>query len=147
MILPTTNEMIVLALRLIFVLSLYALLIWVAISVRRGIVGTNAANAPGDRPTRLVVITSPRGVPALNVTFDLSDVTAIGRAAGNSIVLADTAVSAQHARLLWEQKQWSISDVGSTNGTLVNGKLVTSPTPLRIGDSIGIGPIVLRLSE
>ncbi len=144
MIPPTASEWIVLVLRIVFVLSLYALLIWVALNVRRGIARVEES---GDRADRLVVVASPRGVLELNTTFQLGDVTSIGRGLGNNVVLPDEAVSGQHAKLLWDNKHWTISDVGSTNGTLVNGKPVASTTALRIGDTIRIGPIELRLSK
>ena len=138
------SEWLVLVLRIVFVLSLYALLIWVALSVRRGIA---KAEESADRPAQLVVVSSPLGIPELNTAFQLRDVTSIGRGTGNNVILPDEAVSGQHAKLVWDKTRWTILDVGSTNGTLVNGKPVGSTTVLRTGDTIRIGAIDLRLSK
>jgi pSer/pThr/pTyr-binding forkhead associated (FHA) protein len=67
----------------------------------------------------------------------------IGRDNGNSVQLPDTKVSKFHATVRPEEGQWVIEDLGSTNGTRVNGNVVKIAT-LANGDRIGIGPFVLR---
>ena len=145
MIPATGSELVVLGLRVLFVLALYGLLVWVALSARRGIGDAYTPDLPRARASRLLVLASPGGVPAPATVFELAEVTTIGRVSGNQIVLPDSGVSAQHARLQWEKSHWRITDLGSTNGTLINDKLIHSATPLEPGDLIGIGPIVLRL--
>jgi diguanylate cyclase (GGDEF)-like protein len=66
----------------------------------------------------------------------------IGRAPGADIVLHDGRVSAVHARVEDRGDAWTIVDLGSTNGTRVNGELVTERA-LAAGDRIGIGNAVL----
>lgn len=65
----------------------------------------------------------------------------IGRDAGNDIVLAHTTVSRAHARLTYTNERWCIEDLGSANGTFVNGVRVPfgAPHPLRDGDRVGVG--------
>ena len=145
MIAPTSTELFVLALRVVFVLSLYALLVWVTLNVRRGISADDPVEAPGSRPSRLEVVTSPRGNPELGIAFELVEVTTIGRTIGNHVVLPDLAVSALHARIEWAKSHWLLTDLESTNGTLVNGSPIMSPARLKSGDSIAFGSIVLRL--
>lgn len=61
----------------------------------------------------------------------------IGRVNGNSIIYTLSYVSSEHARLSYVDGQWSIQDLGSTNGTYVNGKRVSSKA-LNYGDVIYI---------
>jgi len=65
----------------------------------------------------------------------------IGRVAGSDVVINDSEVSRRHASITWERGQPVIRDVGSTNGTLVNGVRITGPQALRDGDTIGLGKI------
>jgi len=63
----------------------------------------------------------------------------IGRQADNGIVLTDTQVSRQHARLTVGEGGVAIADLDSANGTRVNGTPIAGPTPLHDGDTIQIG--------
>ena len=65
----------------------------------------------------------------------------IGRQADNAIVLTDTQVSRQHARLTISATSVTITDLDSANGTRVNGTPIVGPTPLYDGDTIQIGMI------
>ena len=67
----------------------------------------------------------------------------IGRSADSTIHLGDTSVSRRHAELRPSGTGWVIADVGSTNGTKVNGAAV-SDKALRDGDTITIGDVQLR---
>jgi hypothetical protein len=82
------------------------------------------------------------------VEHRLDGVLAIGRGAENAIVLEDTTVSREHARLELVGGRWAIEDVGSANGTFVNGERVPfgARRPLRHGDRIGIGAAELVFS-
>jgi Inner membrane component of T3SS, cytoplasmic domain/Domain of unknown function (DUF1707) len=70
----------------------------------------------------------------------------IGRDEGCDLVLADHTVSRVHARLEQAADGWLLDDLGSTNGTRVNGWRVTLPTPVAAGDcvSFGAATFVLR---
>lgn len=62
----------------------------------------------------------------------------IGKAAEADFILTDVLVSRRHARLIKSDNQWIIEDLGSTNGTYLNGKLIRT-APAREGDVITIG--------
>lgn len=62
----------------------------------------------------------------------------------NDIVLPDDAVSREHAYLLLQGATVNLVDLGSRNGTLVNGQMVQDRRVLQPGDSVGIGPFLLR---
>jgi pSer/pThr/pTyr-binding forkhead associated (FHA) protein len=63
----------------------------------------------------------------------------VGRQEDNDIVVADRLASRHHARLDREQGQYLVQDVGSRNGTYVNGQRITEAHVLRDGDEIQIG--------
>jgi serine phosphatase RsbU (regulator of sigma subunit) len=71
--------------------------------------------------------------------------TLIGRQPDAAVYLESLAVSRQHARVLWEDGGWVVEDVGSSNGTYVNGRRVKGRTPLTERDALQIGPYVLHL--
>jgi len=68
----------------------------------------------------------------------------LGRSQSNDVILDDRQVSGQHARLTWGREGWLVEDVGSTNGTLLNGQRLPphAAAPLRPGDSVQIGSFV-----
>ena len=66
----------------------------------------------------------------------------IGREPGNLIQLPDPKVSKQHAFVGMSGGGWTIEDLRSTNGTLVNGARVKTAR-LKVGDRVGIGPFEL----
>jgi hypothetical protein len=85
---------------------------------------------------RLVVQTGPTP----GTLFELTrDVTTVGRDVTNEIVLGDPEVSRQHARLTRTPAGFVLEDLGSTNGTYVNGERLAAPRVLTPGDSIGLG--------
>ncbi len=63
----------------------------------------------------------------------------IGRVEGNDLVIAEPSVSRHHARLLRQGAQVLLEDLGSSNGTFINGKRLTAPTPLISGDIFMLG--------
>jgi hypothetical protein len=71
----------------------------------------------------------------------------IGRAPDCDLVLADPTVSWHHAELRWGADGWQITDLGSTNGTLVNGWRVGQRFAIRPGDCVALGHTSFRLTE
>jgi hypothetical protein len=85
---------------------------------------------------RLIVRTGPNP----GTVFDLTkEVTMLGRDVTNDIPLGDAEISRQHARLTRTPGGVVLEDLGSTNGSFVNGDRLTSPRVLRSGDMIGLG--------
>ncbi len=88
---------------------------------------------------RLVVTQGPQP----GQTFHLEGETiGIGRDPGNEIVISHPQVSRQHARLVRRGGLMVLEDLGSTNGTFVNGMRLTAPHTLSNGDVIGLGNAV-----
>lgn len=88
--------------------------------------------APG---ARLEFILGPMANQTLQLT---DDVTTIGSVAGNTVVLADPAVSRKHAGIRKVDGNYELADLGSTNGVYVNGHKVPKKT-LEPGDIIRVG--------
>jgi hypothetical protein len=66
----------------------------------------------------------------------------VGRSRECDIVLGDSNVSRRHAELRpGAGGQWTVSDLGSTNGVLVNGRRVSGATPLKSGDHVVFGTV------
>ncbi len=63
----------------------------------------------------------------------------VGRALDNHVVLTDLSVSRKHFEISWEGTHWLLSDRGSGNGTLLNGKLEEGSFRLFNGDRVEIG--------
>jgi len=71
------------------------------------------------------------------------DEVTVGRGGGCGIVLADdTYVSTLHARLFQQNGEVFVEDLGSTNGTFVNGQPVTAATRIKRGDQVQFGQTV-----
>jgi hypothetical protein len=60
----------------------------------------------------------------------------LGRGPGSDLVLTSPRVSRSHARLTWDGRQFLVQDLGSKNGTRLNGALVARPTPIADGDRL-----------
>jgi DNA-binding response OmpR family regulator len=68
--------------------------------------------------------------------------TTIGRWQDNDLIIDDRWVSRHHARVRREGDRYLIEDLGSKNGTLVNGRRIGEPTALADGDEIQVSPLV-----
>jgi hypothetical protein len=76
-------------------------------------------------------------------TYSLSDELTVGRGGGCGVVLPDDQfVSTVHARLFRRGDDLFVEDLGSRNGTFVNGQQVTAPTRLKRGDRVQFGETV-----
>jgi predicted component of type VI protein secretion system len=71
----------------------------------------------------------------------------IGRESTNIIAINDVEVSRRHASMKLQGSSYSIQDLGSTNGTFVNGQRVTGPQVLNPGDSVSFGEGIILSYE
>ncbi len=86
--------------------------------------------------------------PAPGKIFALSqDEISIGRDVSNDFIINDVEVSRRHARLSYQGTQFIIEDLGSTNGTFINGQRLSAPYVLRPGDVILLGENVTLVFE
>ena len=71
------------------------------------------------------------------------EVTTVGRALSNDIVITSRRVSREHARIRRDGWRRILEDSGSTNGTFLNGERLLSPTLLQDGDRMKVGDVEL----
>jgi Domain of unknown function (DUF1707)/Inner membrane component of T3SS, cytoplasmic domain len=71
----------------------------------------------------------------------------IGREAACDMTLGDLTVSRWHASLQQDECGWLLADLGSTNGTRLNGWRVSSPIHVRAGDLVSFGAMTFVLTE
>lgn len=93
----------------------------------------------------LRVIANEGTTPAVGDRFPLHPLTSIGRAPSSTIVLDYTFISQEHALLMERGGQWWLEDLGSRNGTLLNGAPLTETAVVSSGDIITIGEVQLKL--
>ena len=80
-------------------------------------------------------------------TIALAGSLSIGREPDNGLCLEDKKLSRHHAALEAVAKGWQVRDLGSTNGTGVNGKRISAPLLLKAGDVIEIGDTRMTMEE
>ncbi|MGE5072380.1 MAG: FHA domain-containing protein [Anaerolineae bacterium] len=89
-----------------------------------------------------------RSGPTPGATFSLEgDQLTIGRDSASAIAINDAEISRKHARLTFQGGKYVIEDLGSTNGTFVNGQRLASPVVLKSGDVISLGEQIVLMFE
>jgi hypothetical protein len=101
----------------------------------------------GIRTGRLVVVSSPALDEGSAIVLNSAPLT-VGRGELNDIELeGDDFASAEHARFEPRQDGVWVHDIGSTNGTFVNGMQLERPRKLAIGDIVRVGQTDLRFQQ
>lgn len=96
-----------------------------------------AAKRSSRRAPRQLVVHPPEGSPKV---VDLTGgPIRLGRSSNATVELDDVYVSDQHAEFLPDDDGWRVRDLGSTNGTYLNGAKVTQPTAVSAGDQVRLG--------
>jgi pSer/pThr/pTyr-binding forkhead associated (FHA) protein len=80
-----------------------------------------------------------------NQEFTVGNEATVGRGQGCQVQLNDPMVSQLHARLFRSDRGLHVEDLGSTNGTVLNGRKVGAPARLKKGDRVRVGPIELEV--
>jgi FHA domain len=131
-------------LRYVFIGLLFLFLLFLIRAIFRDINAPETLRPPRRRKKdmpHLVVVTADRNIGA---KYYLVDEVHIGRAPDCQVVLDDTYASQQHARVFDSSGSFHVEDLGSTNGTYVNGRKISYPLELRQGDRIKIGKTVFE---
>ncbi|WP_460662066.1 FHA domain-containing protein [Kribbella swartbergensis] len=98
------------------------------------------------RVPRLAVVPPPVQLPGLALPPPGSPTVRIGRGPGATLRMADISVSRFHAELRHVGDGWMLRDLGSMNGTYLNGLRITTPVRVRAGDHIRFGAVAYLLT-
>ncbi len=130
------------ALKILFLLLLFLFLWQIAGAIRVHIGGRGSA-ARRKGPTELVVL---RGEVTKGKRVKLrGSGHTVGRRPDEDNIIDDPYASDFHARVSAEDGQTRVEDLGSTNGTYVNGRRITAPTGVVKGDTVQIGKTMLEV--
>jgi pSer/pThr/pTyr-binding forkhead associated (FHA) protein len=140
-------EFLILALRIAVVFLLYLFLYQVLRVITRELRTTSYESTVASEYGYLTVINPGQSGLEQGKKFPLNQVNTIGRAMTTDVPLNDNFLSSEHALLEWDGSTWIVEDLGSTNGTWLNGREVVQPTPLTYGDIVQVGHVELKLSR
>ncbi len=132
-------DIVLLIARLLFVALLYLFLFAI---VRTGIGQIRGTRKKGKTWT-IAVEEGPNELRG--VQMPVTGPVVVGRAPGADIVIATGFVSGRHARFQLMGQNLFVEDLGSRNGTMVNGAPITDPTALRNKDVVEIGDVAIRV--
>lgn len=143
---PISYDWFFLGLRLAFVGLLYLFLWQVLRVIMRDL--DRAAQQPAKRRSSRVklVVTDPGDSDLIpGASFTLSGKATVGRRPDCSIVIDAPFISALHAELEARNHAWYVADLGSTNGTFVNGRQVVGSAYVELGDVVQFGRVKFQL--
>ncbi len=95
----------------------------------------------------LEVLDAGRTDLSVGACLPLHDPFTVGRSGSNDVTLDDDWVSGQHLRLTQQNGAWLAEDLGSTNGTRVNGQPFKGMTRLKVGDTLQLGRVTFRVVD
>jgi hypothetical protein len=145
-----TFEWVMLLLRIAFIALIYLFLYQIARVSLRELVTIGRAVGVEERQAAARPLTASLTVidPAASSLepgehIPLSTYSTLGRATGNAVIIDDGYTSSSHAEIVREGDGWLVRDLGSTNGTFVNGRQVHGQTRIQPGDEIAFGNVVV----
>ncbi|MGE3074106.1 MAG: FHA domain-containing protein [Dehalococcoidia bacterium] len=142
------TELLVLRLGLITVIFIFVAVVAITLRGSFAIPVRQASSSQRPRRWLLVVVGPGESGLARGARFELAGNMLIGRDGRAGIVLPDASVSARHATIERRDRNWRVADLGSTNGTFIDGKRVSEKgAPLRPGVKLTFGNIVLQLES
>ncbi len=115
--------------------------------LRQAFTGSAGSATPQVTPPRQALARQDAPLPPLWLPPQTDRRFTIGRAMACDFTLADLSVSRWHARLYRKDEDWLLSDLGSTNGTRLNGWRVTTGVPVRPGDQVSFGSVTFVISD
>jgi hypothetical protein len=159
------DEPLAVALKFGFLLVLYLFLLWVVRSAMRDLSRYETVSAGAEPVEPPSPARNESGLPDLRAgveprlevvaalghepgtSFDLGQGATMGRSDGAEIRVDDPFASSAHARIFPRGEYMYLEDMGSTNGTYLNGRQVKSTERLRMADLIRIGDSEYRYQE
>jgi pSer/pThr/pTyr-binding forkhead associated (FHA) protein len=139
----------ILLLRIAFIALLYVFLYQIVrVSMRELVaLSRSPAKARGQskrRPASLVLVEPAESALPIGTTFGLNGQTVVGRHPDCDVIIQEPYMSSEHAELTPFNGRWQIKDLGSTNGTYLNGRSVHQTEDIEPGDVIQFGRVKLE---
>ncbi len=125
--------------RLLFVALLYLFLF----AIMRTGIGLVRGQRKKERTWNLSVEKGPKELRGVSIV--VRGPVIVGRSPSADIVIGAGYVSARHARFTLMGQNLFVEDLGSTNGTAVNGQLISDPTSLNENDVVNVGDVSIRV--
>ena len=132
-------DVILLICRLLFVALLYLFLFAI---MKTGIGMVRGQRKKGQRWT-VAIEKGPKELRGVNIA--VSGPVIVGRSPGSDIVIGAEYVSSRHCRFVLMGQNLFVEDLGSTNGTAVNGRYIAEPTSLKNGDKVTVVDVTMRV--
>ncbi len=132
-------DVVLLIARLLFVALLYLFLF----AIMRTGIGMVKGARKKERTWNLSVERGPKELRGVSIAVHGPII--VGRSPGADIVIGAGYVSGRHARFSLMGQNLFVEDLGSTNGTAVNGQLISAPTALRNKDVVTVGDVAIRV--
>jgi hypothetical protein len=130
-------------LKLAFVGLLYLFLWQMARSLGSHLgAGTASGRRSHTRMGELVIV---RSDTQAGTRITVNDAAVLGRSGDADVLLDDPYASMFHLRLTIDGDTMVVADLGTTNGTYVNGRRITSPVALNAGDSVQVGKTIMEV--
>lgn len=128
-----------LLIRLLFVALLYLFLF----AIMKTGIGAVRGQRKRERTWSLSVEKGPKELRGVSIV--VRGPVIVGRNPEADIVIGAGYVSGRHARFSLMGQNLFVEDLGSTNGTAVNGQFINEPTALRNGDTVNVGDVAIRV--
>ena len=125
--------------RLLFVALLYLFLF----AIMRTGIGLVRGQRRKEKTWNLSVERGPKELRGVSIV--VRGPVVVGRSPNADIVIGAGYVSARHARFSLMGANLFVEDLGSTNGTAVNGQLIAAPTNLNNNDVVNVGDVAIRV--
>ncbi len=137
---------ILLILRLLMAVLLYAFLGWALYTIWHDLKQQSEAMATRQAPSLSLELKSELAsdADAQLHSFAKTEIV-LGRSPACDLTLDDKTISARHARCVYHHGQWWLEDLGSTNGTFINGETVEASVVITDGDELRLGSVAVMV--
>ena len=125
--------------RLLFVALLYLFLF----AIMKTGIGLVRGQNKKEKTWTITVVKGPKELRGVQI--EVHGPVTVGRSPGSDIVIGAGYVSGRHARFTLMGQTLFIEDLGSTNGTAVNGVLISEPVALKNNDTVNVGDVAIKV--
>lgn len=132
-------DVVLLIIRLLFIALLYLFLF----AIMKTGIGLVRGQRKKERTWKLSVEKGPKELRGVSIAVRGPII--VGRSPGADIVIAAGYVSGRHARFSLMGQNLFVEDLESTNGTAVNGQMISEPIALRNNDVVNVGDVAIRV--